>query len=346
MIDKLHGSSMLRKSRYAVSTLAVMLGLFSTAVRLDAAAPTLDSLVASPSSLIVGTATVVTISVSVSKGTPAVDDVSLLEADASGKRLRTLAVMHDDGRNGDAVVGDRRYSTALTLNPTGTGAIYLQASATLKGAPGRIASSLLLIPVASNAGAAVFGPATFNRGNGAPVPVKRTFRVDRPTGTYTLRITNHGVTSGVISLNGQIVVRPDDFTKKDRDRDDRDLGDQDRREDDNRGGAGGDDDAVASIQRTVTLRAGINEIIVELQGKPGTSLELEIDGSVPTTALRASPGGPYAGKVGQAMTFDGSHSRVPSGRTITSFAWNFGDNSSGSGATPSHIYATAGTYQV
>lgn len=43
--------------------------------------------------------------------------------------------------------------------------------------------------------------------------------------------------------------------------------------------------------------------------------------------------------------FDGSGSSDPDG-TIASYAWNFGDNTTGSGATPSHTYAAAGTYTV
>lgn len=43
--------------------------------------------------------------------------------------------------------------------------------------------------------------------------------------------------------------------------------------------------------------------------------------------------------------FDGSGSSDPDG-TVASYAWNFGDGTTGTGATPSHGYATAGTYQV
>ena len=44
-------------------------------------------------------------------------------------------------------------------------------------------------------------------------------------------------------------------------------------------------------------------------------------------------------------TFDGSASGDPDG-TIASYAWDFGDGTSGSGATPSHAYASAGNYDV
>ena len=44
-------------------------------------------------------------------------------------------------------------------------------------------------------------------------------------------------------------------------------------------------------------------------------------------------------------TFDGNASSDPDG-PITSYAWNFGDSTTGTGATPSHDYAASGTYTV
>src|SRR6202007_557125 len=60
----------------------------------------------------------------------------------------------------------------------------------------------------------------------------------------------------------------------------------------------------------------------------------------------ANPGGPYPGNVGQTITFNGAGSTAPSGPTITAYAWNFGDGSSGTGAMPTHAYASAGTFTV
>jgi PKD repeat protein len=47
-----------------------------------------------------------------------------------------------------------------------------------------------------------------------------------------------------------------------------------------------------------------------------------------------------------AWSFDASGSTAPSGRTITSYVWNFGDGASGTGVTASHTYASPGTYTV
>jgi RHS repeat-associated protein len=71
-------------------------------------------------------------------------------------------------------------------------------------------------------------------------------------------------------------------------------------------------------------------------------------GSAPVTVLPpvANPGGPYTGNVGQAISFSGSQSTAPSGETITSYAWVFGDGATGTGVSPTHTYTTAGTFQV
>lgn len=59
----------------------------------------------------------------------------------------------------------------------------------------------------------------------------------------------------------------------------------------------------------------------------------------------SDPGGPYAGNVGQPISFNGSRSYDPDG-SIVSYLWNFGDGTQGSGAYLSHTYAAPGTYTV
>ena len=62
-------------------------------------------------------------------------------------------------------------------------------------------------------------------------------------------------------------------------------------------------------------------------------------------APTANAGGPYSGFVGVPVMFNGSGSTDPDGGTLA-YAWNFGDGSAGTGATPSHTYAAAGSYLV
>ncbi len=59
----------------------------------------------------------------------------------------------------------------------------------------------------------------------------------------------------------------------------------------------------------------------------------------------ARVGGPYRGTVATPLSFDGSASSDADG-TIVNFDWTFGDGTAGSGARPTHVYSSAGTYTV
>ena len=192
--------------------------------------------------------------------------------------------------------------------------------------------------------ALVFGPETYT-GTGRPVRRTSTFNVQTGGSGYILRVTNNGVRFGLVVLNGRIVLRPSDFndppqhTGRDDDpwEPEWERAQRDWRPD-------RDDRTIGTIEKPVTLLPGRNEIIVAFISRPGTSFTLEI--ALTSGAPNANPGGPYVGNVGQAITFNGSQSTAPAGQTITSYTWSFGDSSTGTGATPSHAYASVGTYQV
>jgi hypothetical protein len=63
-------------------------------------------------------------------------------------------------------------------------------------------------------------------------------------------------------------------------------------------------------------------------------------------APEADAGGPYEGYVNQAITFDGSGSTAALGRTISSYSWNFGDGTTGTGEKPVHTYNIDGEFTV
>ena len=49
---------------------------------------------------------------------------------------------------------------------------------------------------------------------------------------------------------------------------------------------------------------------------------------------------------GTEVQFDASATTVSSGRTVASYAWDFGDGATGAGVAPTHTYSTTGTYTV
>ncbi len=56
-------------------------------------------------------------------------------------------------------------------------------------------------------------------------------------------------------------------------------------------------------------------------------------------------GGPYFGRPGRPISFDGTRSFDSDGE-IVSYSWDFGDGETGTGPTPSHIYQLVGKYAV
>jgi len=114
----------------------------------------------------------------------------------------------------------------------------------------------------------VFGPQTYVRDTGEPVSITSPFNIANISGAYTLVVANNGVTSAVISVNGKTVLSPSDFTGK--------------------------NTAAAVLRRPVVLVAGVNQVVVELRSKPGTSLTVEIiganvDTTPPTITATANP---------------------------------------------------------
>jgi PKD repeat protein len=96
-----------------------------------------------------------------------------------------------------------------------------------------------------------------------------------------------------------------------------------------------DAEGLYDVSLTVTDDTG-------LTGTDATTANIEIVPQIPV----ADAGGPYAGKEGREVNFDGSASFDPDGGAITAYAWDFGDGSTGIGATPTHVYAAAGSYSV
>ncbi len=83
--------------------------------------------------------------------------------------------------------------------------------------------------------------------------------------------------------------------------------------------------------------------VTDSSGAQDTTAQTVVVQEHPPTASFVVPTGlPMAG---QPVAFDGTSSSDPDG-PITSYSWTFGDGSTGTGATASHIYASYGAYSV
>lgn len=132
----------------------------------------------------------------------------------------------------------------------------------LTAAASATASTMPVIPMLeANCGQPVctwdaFGPQVYVRQTGTPVTVTNTFSILNPNTQYTLRVTNGGladdtldkVASTTISLNGVVIVAPNDLNE-----------------------------TVTVVNKPVTLQL-INTLDVQVRGKPGGGLAVEVIG--------------------------------------------------------------------
>jgi len=112
----------------------------------------------------------------------------------------------------------------------------------------------------------------------------------------------------------------------------------------------GDGSSGSGVNPTHTYAAAGNYTVTltvsdsQLESAPVTTTA-EIAIPPANRAPVADPGGPYSGETGAEIRFDGSGSSDPDGDSLT-YAWNFGDGSTATGATPTHRYASSGVYEV
>jgi PKD repeat protein len=79
-----------------------------------------------------------------------------------------------------------------------------------------------------------------------------------------------------------------------------------------------------------------------LTGSTGSAQRTLVVNDLPSASFTLAPNPATAGAL---VALNGGASIDPDG-SIASYTWNFGDGSTGSGATPSHVYGAPGTYTV
>ena len=72
---------------------------------------------------------------------------------------------------------------------------------------------------------------------------------------------------------------------------------------------------------------------------------IQIKEGVTNQPPKAVISGPTSGSVGKTLSFSGADSSDEDGR-IVSYAWNFGDGTTGSGRNVTHSYSAAGCYKI
>jgi len=91
----------------------------------------------SPRTAIVGQPSIATVSVSIPDPAVIAGGANLLRLDSSGNAT-IVGVLHDDGKNGDAVAGDGVFTYQVTLNESSIGQINFQVSAAFRGSLRRV----------------------------------------------------------------------------------------------------------------------------------------------------------------------------------------------------------------
>ncbi len=86
--------------------------------------------------------------------------------------------------------------------------------------------------------------------------------------------------------------------------------------------------------------------VVDNNGTSDTAITTATIGKAPPNKVPvADVGGPYTATVNKQILFDGSHSYDPDGE-IVEYRWNFGDDSTGTGQTCTHVYKKSNSYTV
>ncbi len=115
------------------------------------AAPTIGTVDINPKSFPLAVPSVVTIT-AVITDTSLIDGGAILQRiDSSGRVIATYGILYDDGKNGDAVAGDRIFTVQQSFTEGTVGPIQLRVAAAFKGVLTRVFSGILTVNVTGTA---------------------------------------------------------------------------------------------------------------------------------------------------------------------------------------------------
>lgn len=142
--------------------LVLILSVAIAIVRLEASppTPTVGTLAATPSTIIVAAPTQVLFTISISDPTVLPTGVTLVQTDSSGRTLATVASMRDDGLLGDLSAGDRTFSYRLMITQSTPTDRFFRVSVAFKGTIQRVVSNVVTLAgkdLASIIGSSVSG---------------------------------------------------------------------------------------------------------------------------------------------------------------------------------------------
>jgi PKD repeat protein len=103
--------------------------------------------------------------------------------------------------------------------------------------------------------------------------------------------------------------------------------------------------ASGAIATHTYTTSGTFTVTLSVISSSGTSGSATTTATITALAPVANAGGPYTVNLGSSLAFTGASSYDPQGEPLT-YAWIFGDGSSGTGVSPTHTYASLGQYPV
>lgn len=137
----------MKKTLLLVTGAVAVICVSAGAVVWSQAAPSIGEVNATPAYVVVNEPTDVLFTARIDAPTVITTGVNLLSVDASGRTLGTVGVMRDDGRNGDAVAGDRIFSLRQTMYQPIASEAYYRVSAAFKGLLQRVLSRPVVVNV-------------------------------------------------------------------------------------------------------------------------------------------------------------------------------------------------------